>query len=115
MGILGIVILWNMIGTILKAKKELSELPQEGNGRSSGSWKDYKTRIVIFVSAIIFIFVSQTLGFWISTFIYIFSLSYYLGMKNLKFLIPQSIITTVIIYALFALWLNLELPKGFIF
>jgi len=115
MGALGIAILWNIIGTIFETKKELSKLAEERKSLTSGSWKHYKKRIIIFVSAVIFIFISQILGFWISTFLYIFLLSYYLGMKNLKYSIPQSIITTAVIYGLFALWLNLDLPKGFLF
>ena len=104
--------LWNIIGTIFKTKKELSKLAEEKKSLTSGSWKQYK-KIIIFIGCDLYIY-KLILGFWFRLFIHIFAFVY-LGMKNLKYSIPQSIITTAVIYGLFALWLNLDLPKGFLF
>lgn len=115
MAVLGIIIFWNIIGTIFEAKKQISEVAEKEKNQSSSSWEQYTTRIVIFVSAVMFIFIGQILGFWVTTLLYIFLLSYYLGIRKLKYLIPQSIIITAILYGIFELWLNLTLPEGFLF
>ena len=113
--VFGIIVLWNIIGTILETKKEISKLAEKEKGKTSTFWKKNGKSIVIFVSAIIFIFIIQIFGFWLMTFLYISFLSYYLGIRNFKYLIPQSIIITTILYGIFELWLKLALPEGLLF
>ena len=115
MSILGVIIVWNIIGTILEARKELAEKEKKENIPKQNANHQKITKIVIFVSAVSFVFIGQILGFWITTLLYIFLLSYYLGIRNLKLLIPQTVVVTVILYGIFELWLNLGLPKGIMF
>lgn len=113
--VFGIILLWNIIGTILETKKEISETTNKEKHKTSIFWKKNERSIIIFVSAIIFIFIGKIFGFWVTTFLYISFLSYYLGIRNFKYLIPQSIIITAILYGIFALWLKLALPEGLLF
>ncbi len=113
--VFGFILLWNIIDTILKARKEISKGINKEKHETSTFWEKNEKSIVIFVSAIIFIYISQFLGFWIATFLYITFLSYYLGIRNIKYLIPQSIIITAILYGIFGLWLKLPLPEGLLF
>ena len=115
MVLFGIIVVWNIIGTVREARKEVAEKKEIERLKISDGFKRSEKAIVIFLSALIYIFLGQIIGFWVMTLVYVFLLSYYLGVRKMKHLIPQSILVTGIIYAIFRLWLKLALPQGFLF
>ncbi|GAB4115810.1 MAG: hypothetical protein Kow00103_10870 [Candidatus Caldatribacteriota bacterium] len=117
MVIFGIILLWNIIGTILEARKEITEKINQSQGENieKSFWQRNQKSIVIFISAILYIFIGGILGFWVTTLLYISFLFYYLGIKKFPNLIFQSIIITAILYSIFKLWLKLALPEGLLF
>ena len=113
--VFGIIIVWNVIGAVREAGKELSEKEEIEKPKVSDSLKKSEKAIVIFLSALVYAFLGQIIGFWVMTLVYVFLLSYYLGVRNMKYLIPQSIVVIGILYGIFGLWLKLALPKGVLF
>jgi len=109
----GIILIWNIAGVFKDAAKELSEKKQ--TDKTTGfleSIRKNEKAIVIFLSAAAFVFLGRVVGFWVTTLVYILMLSYYLGVRKLRYLIPQSLIIIAVLYAVFGLWLKLSLPKG---
>jgi hypothetical protein len=115
MVLFGIIVAWNIIGTIREARKEIPEKKEIERPKILEGFQKNQRAIVIFLSAVVYIFLGQVVGFWITTLVYVFLLSYYLGVRNMKYLIPQSLVVIGILYAIFRLWLKLALPKGLLF
>ena len=115
MVLFGIIVAWNIVGTIRETRKEILEKKEIERPKILYGLQKNQKAIVIFLSAVVYIFLGQVVGFWVTTLVYVFLLSYYLGVRNMKYLIPQSLVVIGILYAIFRLWLKLALPKGLLF
>lgn len=71
--------------------------------------------VVMFVALIIYTFLLERLGFVITTFVFIFSLSFYLGYRKYVSLILVSVLFPLTLYYAFTEFLNISLPQGIMF
>ena len=80
---------------------------------------DIKKLSVYLVSLIIFIFIGETIGFYLLAILLFFINSYYYSEnKNIKKIIQTIIITTIFmlfIYFLFSIMLKVQVPRFFLF
>ena len=80
---------------------------------------DIKKLSVYLVSLIIFIFLGETIGFYLLAILLFFINSYYYSEnKNIKKIIQTIIITTIFmlfIYFLFSIMLKVQVPRFFLF
>ena len=109
-----IVFAWNVISLIIEERRNIRKNKKMESFSISEFWEKNKRAIVVFLSTVIFVFISRIIGFWVVAFIYILTMTYYLGLRKLKLLFPLSIILTIVLYLLFAVLLKTDLPKGFL-
>ncbi|WP_078427539.1 tripartite tricarboxylate transporter TctB family protein [Alkalihalobacterium alkalinitrilicum] len=64
------------------------------------------------ISTIIYVFLLEYIGFIIMTFLYMVYLMLFLGVRSYKVLIFVPIIIIFLLYVSSELWLNIRLPKG---
>jgi hypothetical protein len=113
MVLLAIFLAWDLVGTSIKAKKEFNAEKVEAERKKLyGLWTNHKKNIIIFLSTVAFVALSQVIGFYICAFLFMVFLTYYLGIKNLKILIPAEAAFTVLLYFCFTVYLQLRLPTG---
>ena len=109
-----IVFAWNVISLIIEERRNIRKNKKMESFSISEFWEKNKRAIVVFLSTVIFVFISRIIGFWVVAFIYILTMTYYLGLRKLKLLFPLSIILTIVLYLLFTVLLKTDLPKGFL-
>lgn len=81
---------------------------------SEGSWKELKWEKIVYslVSVLAYAFLLQPLGFLISTFILMFLLFRVVGDQKWFVVAAGSVITSLVTYLLFRVWLQVQLPSG---
>ena len=71
-------------------------------------------KLLIYMASIaLYLFLLPYLGFILVSFLFLPSLMYALGTKNIKLLVLIPIIVIAVVYLLFDTWLGIPLPKGF--
>ncbi|GAA0355700.1 tripartite tricarboxylate transporter TctB family protein [Bacillus horti] len=70
-------------------------------------------KIVLFMGSIaLYLALITSIGFVILTPVFLFALMYILGTRSWKVLLSVSLITTVLLYIFFVIWLGIPLPQG---
>ena len=80
--------------------------------KGKGSWK---TLLLFAVACVGYILVFSFLGFIISTILLLLAVMMILGEKRWWFILSVSVISSVVVYLLFAKYLSVMLPKGKVF
>jgi putative tricarboxylic transport membrane protein len=94
------------------------------NGKRSGSidipikqpWegKLWSKSVYIVIALLFFFFTFETFGFIISTIITLFLLHRIVSQRNWLIALSEAIVTSFVSYIIFALWLEVQLPRGLI-
>ena len=108
---LAIVLIWDTVGNIIKAVKEYKS---EEAKTIAALLAKHKKGIIIFLSAVVFVNISPIIGFYVTTFLYLVLLTFYLGGKKLIVTIPSMAALTVIMYLIFNEYIQMRLPAGFL-
>ena len=111
MVLLAIVLAWDIIGNIIKAVKEYKA---DDNRTIAVLLAKHKKSIIIFLSAVVFVNVGPIIGFYVTTFIYLVALTFFLGGRNLKIVVPAMAALTFILYVIFNIYIQMRLPAGFL-
>lgn len=98
-----------IIGEAIKFLKGIKA--EEGDSFSHLSW--FVPSLII--TTIGFIYIIPRLGFFISTFLFMVTGMYILGIRDSKKFILAPIIIVIFIYIVFKMILNLPLPQGIFF
>ena len=85
-----------------KALKDLETIDKQGFIRAT----------ITLVIALIYLFIMQYIGFYISTVMFLFVTMKYLGQKNNFYTLLISICVGSIIYGIFSTFLKIPLPEG---
>jgi len=115
MTVTAIVVVLAIVKTIVEAVREIREGKADDMPDGAEFWQQNKKQIVVIVTLIADVILMRVVGFYVMTFIYIFGVSYYLGLRNLKIALPLSIGVTGVFYLLFSVLLRLHLPTGLLF
>ncbi|MEI9476207.1 MAG: tripartite tricarboxylate transporter TctB family protein [Deltaproteobacteria bacterium] len=73
-----------------------------------------KPRLMVVGSLLVYTFILETVGFLITTFIFMTFLLSTIGSIKGKLVIPIAGAIAIIAYVIFEIWLRVQLPKGFI-
>jgi len=85
-------------------------------GGDAGVSKIPKLRIILLVGvSIVYIICIGVIGFVVSTFGFLLSMTYLLGIKNKYYILATSILVSAFTYALFWHILRIGLPRGILF
>lgn len=74
--------------------------------------KESKYFLILILGYVLFILGLETLGFIISSLVFLLSIQYLLGYKNILKLVVNSVLFTLVIYLAFSRVLNVPLPDG---
>ena len=96
------------ISIIMQGLKDESEKKEKGK-------VDIKSLLIFGLICILYLLVFNFLGFVLSTILLLVSLMMLLGERRWWFILLVSVISSLIIYLLFAKYLSVMLPKGKIF
>jgi len=75
---------------------------------------DYRKVSSVFVVLLLYIFLLEKIGFIIGTFLLISLIMLFIGSRGWLQSLIGGIIATIICYFLFNVWLQTQLPKGFL-
>ena len=74
-----------------------------------------QAKLVIIAATILYIALIPVVGYVVTTAIYVAGLSFYLGNRSPIKLILFTGVLIAILYLIFAVWLRIRLPHGFLF
>lgn len=112
------IIIWQEWRTFKKNKQEETEgkidanNEEEPDGSSETSAKLTKKIFFFMLSTFVYLLLMDSLGFMITTVLYMPFLMWNLGTKSKTVLIILPIVTTIVLYFLFNLLLDIPLPQG---
>lgn len=98
-----------------KRSKHKNEKNQNSQIRDFAASFISKKSITIYLLSGIYLFGINTLGFYISTYIYIAFISFYLGYKNKIAMFIWPIILCSLIWCVFSWFLHVPTPEGIFF
>ena len=107
--------IWVFIQSIVefqKLKKDTS-IPEEEKWDCTLNLT--KPKLVIIGATILYIALIPIVGYVVTTALYVAGLSFYLGNRSPIKLILFTGILIAILYVIFAVWLRIRLPHGFLF
>lgn len=88
----------------------------KSEGKDAGADKVPKLRILLLVGiSIVYIICIGIIGFVVSTFAFLLSMSYLLGIRNKSSILASSTLISAFTYTLFWHILGIGLPKGILF
>ncbi len=105
---------WNFALSVIKFRKTMKSEEPDAK-KYDVSLGLTKQRVVVIVATIAYIFLMDKIGFVVCTVLYIGGLAFYLGVRNPVRLILFTAIYTALIYAIFAMWLQIRFPTGLLF
>jgi len=75
------------------------------------------TLLALFMVALLFVYTVAIaiIGFYLATPLYLFISMWILGQKNIKLILTISLLTPLVVYLFFDVFLELQVPKGFLF
>jgi putative tricarboxylic transport membrane protein len=76
--------------------------------------KIWSKSIYIVIALLVFFFTFETIGFIMSTIITLFLLHRIVSQRNWLIALSEAILTSFVSYIIFVLWLEVQLPRGFI-
>ena len=98
-----------LISVIVDRKKKEDPSKREQFFPQRNSWKRL---LLILLSLFAYVFSLEYLGFSISTFLFVIFLMRFLEPQKWITAIAMAFLTSILSYALFELWLKVQLPKG---
>lgn len=110
-----VVVLWNLISTFIEWKKQYNPDNVQNVEPSESFLKKNQKEIVTFIITVAYVYLMQILGFGVSSLIFLAVLSFYLGIRNIKSVAIYAGSVFGIIYAIFVMWLKVQLPTGLFF
>lgn len=114
MVLLSILLIWDISGTILEWRKAIKSA--EKGAEEPPLWqKGYFRGLVVFLGTLAYVIIMQYLGFGVSTLIFLASMAFYLGIRDIKYFSLFVVIVFIAIYGTFILWLKTPLPRGIFF
>jgi len=79
--------------------------------------KSINSRLLFYVFSGIFLYISAIvyLGFYLTTYIFMIIMMFFLGIRNILKLLLVSSLSLFIIYSIFSIIINVQTPKGIFF
>jgi|GEM_PF-6370886 len=103
--------IWNFAESVMNFRKTLqSEEPEEK--KLDCSLHLTKARLFVMLVTLIYIFLMPTLGFVVTTPLYLAVLALFLGVRKPVRLIVFVVVFTAVVYVIFAMWLKVQIPQG---
>lgn len=103
------IIVWDVIAVVKKFSTVQHEEKQKNVEKNS------IRGVVVYLATIIYVILLTYLGFVIATLLYLPFIIYYLGDRGIKNILSFVLIVFVVLYGLFVIVLNLNLPTGIFF
>lgn len=120
-GVVAILIIANIVESVIKFRKELAAERQEEDTTTEQNKERWrcdlglsKKKVGTFVLTLLYPVLLPIVGFLPLSVIYLFGLSYFLGIRNTKAMIFYSVIVTAFLFLIFEVWLGISLPHGFL-
>ncbi|GAA0610129.1 hypothetical protein GCM10009001_29320 [Virgibacillus siamensis] len=101
-----------IVGVLLLVFSGVNLYASIKKGNEKTSWETLKDILIIFVASIAFIFLFNHLGAVISMILFMFVILYMFNRQKLTVNIIISIVTPMVIYFMFNVWLNVNFPEG---
>lgn len=109
------IILWQEWRAWKTKEQAAQQTASEQDGEpdaDEGEGKLTKKLAMFMGSIALYLALFSTVGFVILTPLFLFALMYILGTRSWKVLLSVSILTTIILYFFFVIWLGIPLPQG---
>ena len=116
-GIMLVLAATHLVISLVKLRRVQVQAVASGGGNSERQKSNYRNVILTLVFITLYVIGLSTLGFLISTFLFLTAQSFLLAPKDKKkplFILLASVIFTVSIYFLFRHVFNVSLPRGLI-
>ena len=109
-----VFIIWNLVMSVLQFRKVYHE---EGDDKEKYdlTFGLTKERIGVIIATVMYGVLVPVIGFFVTTFLYLMGLSYYLGAKNRLIVLIYATVLTGLIYAIFRVWLHVRTPTDLFF
>ena len=65
-----------------------------------------------FAATLLYPVLLPLVGFLPLSVVYLFGVSFFLGIRNYKVMVLYSIVVTALLFAIFEIWLGISLPQG---
>jgi uncharacterized membrane protein (UPF0136 family) len=108
------MLLWNWVNCVLEFRKTYNPADDEKVEK-----KKYditlglnRKKITVILSTIGYAVMAPVLGFFVTTFLYLSGVTFYLGERKPVRVIIFAVIYTAILYMIFRVWLQLRTPTG---
>lgn len=115
-----ILIIANLVDSVRKFRREIAAEQQESAaGRGSKERWDCtmglsKKRVGVFIATLLYPALLPVVGFIPLSLVYLFGVSFFLGIRNYKIMVLYSIAVTLGLFGIFQIWLDISLPQGFL-
>jgi putative tricarboxylic transport membrane protein len=103
--------------SILEGRKKKIAGDRTAGGKGPSFWKKEGVRKVILMIAvfIIYLLVMSSIGFYLTTFIYLPVMIWLLGVRKIKVIAFSTVFVLIFIYLVFSAFLKVPIPEGILF
>jgi putative tricarboxylic transport membrane protein len=103
--------------SILEGRKEKIAADRTTGVKGPSSWKKEGARKVILMLAvfILYLLVMSSVGFYLTTFIYLPVMIWLLGVRKIKVVVLSTFFVLIFIYLVFSAFLKVPIPEGILF
>lgn len=108
------IICWNFIKSVKEFKVQYDESPDDAQ-KWNCSLHINAQKLIIAAMTLLYVILLPHLGFIVCTSVYLAGMAYYLGVRKPIKLVLFVVIFTIVVYAIFGMWLNVRLPHGIFF
>jgi len=110
--LMAVLIVWNVIGTLIEAGKEIKAGKANLDFRFPEFLKKHQKKIIVFVSTLALVLLARYVGFWVMATLYIFVIMRVLGLKKLWLNILLTAVLIAVFYLVFCVLLKVRFPSG---
>ena len=114
-----VLIAANLVDSVIKFRREVAAEQQEtaaGEVPEKARWDCSlgltKKRMGTFSATLLYPVLLPLVGFLPLSVVYLFGVSFFLGIRNYKDMVLYSIVVTALLFVIFEIWLGISLPQG---
>jgi len=107
---LSLVITGIGIALVLRGVRSRPLVPEDG-----GQWPDgfgWRRIAAALVSLLVALLLMESLGFFVVCIVYVATVAFSLGVRSWRILVPVPLLSAIVLYGVFSVWLKVPLPRG---
>ncbi len=106
-----ILAVWNLVLSVVEFRK-VYRTEGDDESKYGNPFNLTKDRVVVMISTVAYGILAPIVGFFLTTFIYLSGICYYLGVRRPLRVIVYALVVTAFLVLVFKVWLGVRTPNG---